>query len=50
MPLIDSMRTYGNRWLADDCAAEVQNVISEQADPQPVVAAVWSAGQGRTSP
>ncbi len=40
VPLIESMRTYGNEWLADGCQAEVQDAINDAADREPVAAAV----------
>jgi DNA-binding HxlR family transcriptional regulator len=43
VPLIDSMRTYGNRWLSDDCANEVRDVVAEAdaaTDRERVAAAV----------
>lgn len=40
VPLIESMRAYGNQWLADDCRAQVQDVIADPADREPVAAAV----------
>jgi DNA-binding HxlR family transcriptional regulator len=40
VPLVEDMRAYGNRWLLDDCAAEVQDVIAAAADREPVGAAV----------
>ena len=38
VPLIESMRAYGNQWLADDCRASVQDVISSPSDREPVAA------------
>ena len=33
VPLIDSMRTYGTRWLADDCVAAAERELAgEPAD------------------
>lgn len=43
VPLIDSMRTYGNLWLSDDCANEVREVVAgadAATDREPVAAAV----------
>jgi DNA-binding HxlR family transcriptional regulator len=40
VPLIESMRAYGNQWLADDCRAEVRDVVADPADREPVAAAV----------
>jgi DNA-binding HxlR family transcriptional regulator len=40
VPLIESMRVYGNQWLADDCRAQVRDVIADPADREPVAAAV----------
>ncbi|HWD84931.1 MAG TPA: helix-turn-helix domain-containing protein [Solirubrobacteraceae bacterium] len=40
VPLVEDMRAYGNRWLLDDCAAEVQDAIAAAADREPVGAGV----------
>ena len=40
VPLIDSMRAYGNQWLVDDCRVEVEDAIVDSADPEPLTAAV----------
>jgi DNA-binding HxlR family transcriptional regulator len=40
VPLIESMRAYGNEWLADGCHAEVQDAITDAADREPVAAVV----------
>lgn len=40
VPLIESMRTYGNEWLAEGCRDEVQDAFADAADRQPVAAAV----------
>lgn len=40
VPLIESMRAYGNQWLVNDCASDVQDVIAEAADREPVTAGV----------
>lgn len=40
VPLIESMRAYGNQWLVNDCASDVQDVIGEAADREPVTAGV----------
>jgi DNA-binding HxlR family transcriptional regulator len=37
VPLIDSMRAYGNRWLFEDCAAE-EEADEQSAAPEPVAA------------
>ncbi len=36
LPIIDSMRSYGERWLAADCAATVGELAEA---PEPVIAA-----------
>jgi DNA-binding HxlR family transcriptional regulator len=38
VPLIESMRTYGRRWLADECAAEAAQATASAAEPEPVAA------------
>ena len=35
VPLIEDMRTYGNQWLADNCAVEVQD-LAQPAELAPV--------------
>jgi DNA-binding HxlR family transcriptional regulator len=40
VPLIESMRAYGNQWLIDNCAVEVQDLVSDPAAREPVTAAV----------
>ncbi|HWD65279.1 MAG TPA: helix-turn-helix domain-containing protein [Solirubrobacteraceae bacterium] len=40
VPLIESMRAYGNQWLIDGCQADVQDVMADAAGREPVAAAV----------
>jgi DNA-binding HxlR family transcriptional regulator len=40
VPLIESMRAYGNQWLVDGCAADLRDVIEGAAGREPVAAGV----------